>query len=381
MPFSRPTLTDLRAAAAADVDAALPGAQTVLRYSNLNVLAQTVAGGVHGLYGYLDWIAQQSTPFSATAPEYVEAWGGLKGVVRKAATSAGGAVGFTGAPASLIEALTRLVRADGVVYQLDADVTLGGGGTASGTVTAVEAGISGNSPAGTTLVLSSPISGVGSTATCPDGLTGGVDVEDTAALKTRMLQAYAGRGRGGAPDDYETWALEVPGVTRAWPQRNGIGPGTVVVLFMMDLVNIADDGFPQGTDGVAADETRGTPATGDQLTVADYIFGPGRRPVTALVYVAAPSPNTVTFTIAGVASVPTRALIDAAIDTVFIDQGEPGGLVEMSHLESAISAIPAAVGYVITAVVCSDGAVSPGATGNITSNAGFLPVRGATTWS
>ena len=52
-----------------------------------------------------------------------------------------------------------------------------------------------------------------------------------------------------------------------------------------------------------------------------------------------------------------------------------------STVESAISAIAGTDGFVITAEACSHGAIAPGAAGNITSNAGYLPVRGLITWA
>jgi uncharacterized phage protein gp47/JayE len=380
MPFSRPTLTELREGVLADFSGSLPDADALLRYSNVNVLGQVMAGAVHGSYGYLDYIARQAVPFTAT-DEYLEAWAGLKGVARKPAVAAGGAVNFTGAPGALILADTELVRSDGEVYRLTGAVTLSGGGAGTGQVIAVVAGQGGEAPAGATLVLSSPIAGVSSTVVAPAGLAGSAAVESNDALRTRMLQAYSAPARGGAEGDYIRWALEVPGVTRAWVQRNALGPGTVVVRFMMDESRVAYDGFPQGADGVAAAEVRAAAAEGDQLAVADYMFS--LQPVTALVWAVAPLQNVVDFTLAGLggASVSTRDLVEAAIATVLFEQGEPGGLVELSYIEAAIATIPAAAGFVITDVVVSNGSVTPSGDGNITSDTGYLPVLGAVTYS
>jgi hypothetical protein len=54
MPFQRPTLTDLKSEAAADVSAALPGSDPLLRFSNLAIMAKVQAGLANGHYGYLD---------------------------------------------------------------------------------------------------------------------------------------------------------------------------------------------------------------------------------------------------------------------------------------------------------------------------------------
>jgi hypothetical protein len=67
------------------------------------------------------------------------------------------------------------------------------------------------------------------------GITGGNDEEGTEQLRARYLLRLREPPEGGADQDYEEWALEVPGVTRAWvyPHENGLG--TVVVRFVRDL--------------------------------------------------------------------------------------------------------------------------------------------------
>jgi uncharacterized phage protein gp47/JayE len=132
--------------------------------------------------------------------------------------------------------------------------------------------------------------------------------------------------------------------------------------------------------GVASAEARDVAAAGDPLLVADHIFP--LQPVTALVYVLIPLQNTVTFTIdlAG-ASAELKAQVEAALDAAFVAFGEPGGKVNNSDLEAVIRAIPGTAGFVITAEGCTNGEVSPGAAGNITSDAGYLPVRGVITWT
>ncbi|MFL9997989.1 baseplate J/gp47 family protein [Paraburkholderia sediminicola] len=95
MPFARPTLTQLRNQVAQDLNASLPGADALLRFSNLHVLGDIQAALAHMLYGYLDWIAFQATPITST-DEYLEAWGALKGLPRKGASQSSGTVIFKG---------------------------------------------------------------------------------------------------------------------------------------------------------------------------------------------------------------------------------------------------------------------------------------------
>jgi len=390
MPFQRPTLSQLRGQVAADINAAIPGADGLLRFSNVAILGKSLAGLAHLHYGYLDFIALQAVPYTATE-EFLEGWAALKGITRNAASTATGSVTFTGTSGTLIPASTLLSRGDGYQYKTNADATIGGGGTISAAITAVlppvdpitnpgGGGASGNADSGTVLTLGTAIPGVSSSATS-SALTGGADVETDASLRNRMLLAYQAPPQGGDAEDYVEWALAVPGVTRAWVTPHGLGAGTVIVRMMFDVAEAVHNGFPQGTDGVAAAETRDSAATGDQLAVANHIFA--LQPVTALVYAVAPTANTVNFTINGIsgASSDTKAAIAAAIDDVFVREGAPGGAidpqtglafgpVDLSSIESAIAAIAGTAGFVIT---------SPSS--NITSGTGAIPIRGTVTYT
>ncbi|MDD4952837.1 MAG: baseplate J/gp47 family protein, partial [Desulfovibrionaceae bacterium] len=100
------------------------------------------------------------------------------------------------------------------------------GGAASAPVDAVEAGTGGNESAGVSLTLTSPVSGVQSTAAvAAGGITGGADQEADEALRARLITRIQQSPHGGAGYDYVAWALEVSGVTRAWcyPEHMGLG--------------------------------------------------------------------------------------------------------------------------------------------------------------
>lgn len=377
MPFARPALADLRAQAQSDLAAKLPGSDPLLRFAILRVLADMQAEGVSANFGYLDWIAKQSTPFTATG-EALEAWAAFKGVIRKpAAPATGQASAVGGTVGRVLDAGTPFSRGDGAAFVTTEAATVAGDGTITVSIAAVTPGAAGTLVTGSALVIGQAVAGVPSSWAATAG-TPGVDVELDEALRTRMLQAYADPPQGGAASDYVRWALEVPGVTRAWPAGSAQGPGTVVVYFMMDVAEAAFGGFPQGTNGVATGETRDAPATGDQLTVANFILP--LQPVTALVYGYAPGQNVVTFTISlPGASDAVKTAVSAAIDAAFLAFGAPGGTVEKSDIEGLIEVLAGTRGYVITAEACTHGSVTP-TDGNIVSAAGYLPVRGALTW-
>lgn len=365
MPYGRPTLTNLRLQILQDINAAqiidANGAVLVglLQQAILRVVANAQAGLSYEHYGYLDWIAKQAVPWTATG-EFLEGWANLKGVTRLAATATTGTASFAGSPDDTdVPSGTLIVRADGVTYATTADQVV-----AAGMVTlsmqAVSAGAAGNFNSGAVFRLGSPIIGILPTSTGSAQVTAGSDQQTDAALRTRMLLAYSAPPQGGDRQDYIEWALAVPGVTRAWITPNGMGAGTVVVYVMLDAAEAAFSGFPQGTNGVAAAETRDAPATGDQLTVANAILP--LQPVTALVYLNAPTPQPTAFTVADLGANNTAAMqtqINAALDDMFLRLGQAGGTVnpatgaawagiEPSDWYGALEAIPGLSEFKVT---------------------------------
>lgn len=382
MPYSRKTLTELRLQVLQDIASALPGSDPLLRFSNLNIMGVVQAGLAHLHNGFIDYIAQQSNPYTATG-EYLEAWAALKGVFRIPAHASTGTWHTTGTNGVEIPSGTPLVRGDGQKYTTTADGTIASG-TVTVPVTAVadpagKLGAVGNCDVGTVLTLGTAIAGVNSTGAAATNFTGGADLEKDEALRARMLLAYQTPAHGGSAADYVDWALEVPGVTRAWCVPNVYGSGTVGVYIMFDSAEAAHGGFPQGTNGVSqfdhgpvAGAPRDTVATGDQLAVADWISV--LQPVTALVYALAPGASPVNFTIDGIpgASTSVKNQINAAIDSVLLQYAKITGAattVDISFVNAAIAAIPGTSGFVIS---------SPA--GNIVTASGQLPTRGTVTY-
>lgn len=382
MPYSRRTLSQLRSDVAQDIASALPGSDPLLRYSNLAIMGAIQAGLAHENFGYLDWIAQQSVPFTATE-EFLEGWAALKRVFRIPAHVSGGTVTFTGTAGKEIPAGTPFVRGDGFNYVTTADGTIG-----STTVTVAAAavadpagltGANGNCDAGTAFTLSVVIPGVQSAAFAASNFTGGADLEQDEALRKRMLLAFQNPPHGGSRADYVEWALEVAGVTRAWCVPNAFGSGTVAVYVMFDVAEASHGGFPQGSNGVSQYDVgptgvpRDTVATGDQLAVADAISVV--QPVTALVYALRPAAALQNFTIAGIAgaSSGTKTAIANAITNAFLRLGQvqpTSSTINLNDIESAIGTVPGTDGFVITSPV-----------GNITTATGSLPVLGTVTYT
>ena len=312
MPFETPSLPVLVDRTQSDL------ASDTLRRSDAQVLARTLAGTAYGLYGYLDWIAEQILPDRADE-ETLERIAQLRLTQpRNPAQPASGTASFTAVAGAVVDAETVLQAADGRTYRVTTNVTtVAGLNTVA--VEAVDAGTLGNADTGLALTLVQPVAGVTNSFTVlAPGLTGGIAQESIESLRARVIRSYRVIPHGGSAADYETWALEVPGVTRAWCRGNYVGPGTVGLFVMRD-----GDDVP-------------VPNPAQLAEVKAYIEP--LRPVTAELYVLAPVEVPVTYSIH---PVPDTTAIRAAIQAQLIDlHDREAGLGEtllLTHIAQAIS--------------------------------------------
>ena len=367
MPYSTPTLSELIAQGQQDVaNAGIPGVDALLRFAVLQVLATTQAGMSWEHYGYLAWIALQAVPWTST-DEYLAGWAALKGVFLETPTPASSTqVGFVAtANSAPIASGTSVIRSDNVAYVTTADSILANG-LAVVPVQAVLAGSGGNALAGVTMTLGSPVAGVQASGAFLQPATGGADVETQDDFRGRMIAAYQNPGRGGDAQDYVEWATDVSGVTRAWPNPNGFGPGTVVVYVMLDEANAAEGGFPQGSNGAAVADNRYPAATGDQLRVANAIYP--LQPVTARVIVCAPIAQPINFVISDLKAgntVVNQGLIATALKDMFLRISSPGGTIDPNAWNEAIASVSSVGTFNV-----------PTPNAPVTAPTGFIPTLG-----
>ena len=355
MPFQRPTLQQLIDRVSTDIASRLPGtSKTLLRNSLAAILARAEAGAVHSLYGYLDFIARQALPDTAEE-EYLLRWARIwlpEG--RKPATYAQGvnAVQVTGTAGVPLPAGTFFVRQDGQQFYTETDLSMA---TTTGlaSVVADSPGAAANTAPGASLSLLVPVAGFQASAlVVAPGIGGGVEVETDQALRARLIRRIQQPPQGGSESDYETWALEVPGVTRAWvyPLTPDLGSVTVIV---------------------ANDNSSNAPIPDAATVDAARAYIEQRRPVTAEVFVSAPTllvqdiiaairPNTLQ----------TQASALAELQDLFLREASPGGTIPISKIREAVS---------IAAGVEDSSISSP--TGNVVGGPGQIPVLGAITWS
>ncbi len=349
MPHSRPSLPEIINRVRTDVISRLVQ-DDVLRRADAEVYARVVAAVTHGLYGYLEWISRQFIYDTAEA-EILDRWASLwLNVPRKPAAAATGSVTFTGSIGAVVPVGALLQALDGVRYQTTAGTTL----TGTTAVLAVEAVIpaaAGNRAGGQSLSLAVPLAGV-QPAAIAGALSGGADEEDDESLRARLIARIQTPPHGGARADYVGWALEVPGVTRAWCYPLELGAGTVTVRFMRD------------------DDAGGAiPDAGEVAAVLAHIEP--LKPVTAALTVLAPVAAPLAFTIAVTPNTAAvRATVQAELADLIRREAEPGGTLLLSRIRAAISAAAGESNYVMT-VPAAD----------VVSPVGSITTLGVITWS
>jgi len=230
MPWTRPTLEQIKTRIVKGIESRLTGNVALLRRALLRIIARAFAGAIHTSYGYLAFIVRQIFVITAEDPYLI--WHGKKwGVNRKAASFAAGQVKFTGVDGALIEEDTRWQTDEGVEYGTLSDVTISGGEAIVDTQ-AVEAGTDGNLAVTSTGSLIEPIDDVDNEVTVTTAIEGGVDAEDPEAHRLRILQRIQFPPMGGNDQDYIRWATSVVGVGRAWTYPLADGAGTVGVAII-----------------------------------------------------------------------------------------------------------------------------------------------------
>lgn len=359
MPFERPTLPTLIARFKADLRAYTDGGDALLRRSVERVLSKVVPGLTHGLYGHLAWVARQLLP-DTCEPEGVLRWAAILGITLRPAAAAIGRARFeTTGPLIPIGHLVR--RADGVRYFVTAATALVG--EVEVELEAEVPGAAANADMGTPLTLVSPVAGVNSAGvvTDPDGLHDGVDVEDVdVSLRERVLQRLKNPPRGGGRGDYVAWALEVPGVTRAWETPRVLGAGTVGVQFVTDDALTGTIPTPGKVDEVEAYLVERAPVTIgraiDGQWVGVIVSAPTAHPINPSILVTPDTPE-------------VRLAVTAELEDFLRREAAPGKRIALSRFREAISSAAGEHEHAL---------LSP--TTDIVPAPGHLPVLGTPTW-
>ena len=146
------------------------------------------------------------------------------------------------------------------------------------------------------------------------------------------------------------WALEVPGVTRAWVYPLEQGSGTVVVRFVRDGdASIIPDAAAVALVQAHIDAVR-------PVTAAATVLAPVASPVNYQIQL---TPNTAA----------VRAAVEAELRDLHLREAIPSGTLLLSHINEAISIAAGETDHVLVAPVAN---VSPGV--------GYIATFGSITW-
>lgn len=330
MPFTRPTLQELVDRIQSDFETRIDGATSLLRRAVLTVMARVYAGAVHLLYGFLDFLATQLFVTTAESTKLNE-FGSELNVERTAAVAATGTGEATGTTGVNIPAGSELQTSDGKKYTIDASVSIVGG-VADVDFTASVAGEDGNDDPAIELTFTSPIVGVDSVVTVDaDGISGGADEELDDAYRERILTRKRQPPHGGAEFDYEEWAKEVSGVTRAWALPLYNGAGTIGLIFVRD--NDSGSIFPDASERQEVYDyivEHTDPNTGE-LVGLPVTAEPGFQileatPLTVDIDIDL-EPNTAT----------VQAAVEDELDDLILREGGPEETLYLSRISQAIS--------------------------------------------
>ncbi|WP_333620371.1 baseplate J/gp47 family protein [Pantoea septica] len=350
--FTRPTLPQLITAVRSDILTRLAADTTLaaLRRTDAEVYGRVQAAAVHTVYGYIDYLARNLLPDLADE-DWLTRHANMKRCPRKPATAATGFVRWSVANAVItIPAGVTIQRDDLVSFTTTAAAT-SAGGVLRVPVTCDTAGKSGNTDDGLAMRLVSPVTGLTS-AGVADSIQGGDDVEDLEVWRARVIERWYWTPQGGADGDYEVWAKEVAGVTRAWTYRHWSGRGTVgVMVANSDLINPIPDAAT-----VAA--------------VKAYIE-PLAPVAGADIYVFAPTPRVVNFQIRLNPDAPeTRFAVEAELRSMMLRDGGPESSLKPSRISEAISIATGEYSHTL---------VSPSS--DITIGKGEIGVVGTISWT
>lgn len=368
--FQRPSPVEILLRVKADIESEIAGVSARLRHTTENGLAKAITGVSHSLHGHLSWLASQFLPSADMAERTLLRTGDAFGVARKQATAATRTINVTGSGGDLPEDAQWIRVSDGYVWEVDADhddittaepVQV----TASEASVAALGGAAGNLEPGEVIQLVSPIAGIVGTATVVEDEeteVDGSDLETISAYLARVIERWRNPPKGGAPGDFETWALEVPGVTRAWEYvgvdgEGNPGLGQVSLTFMRDN---DDDPIPD-VDAVAAVQAYiDARFYGARCTV----FAPVAEPFD---YSARITPNTAT--VKDAVQLGDDATATGEVPDMIRRDAIPGGTIRLSRLDEAISAATGETSHEL---------VSP--TSNKTHAFGVIAVPGARTF-
>lgn len=357
MGYDVRSVDELAAEARGYFESAVDGAVVPVWPNTFDVVAKAMAmlGQEHELRR--SWLYDQLFVLSA-AEGSLERHGYELGLVRAPGAPSVGAASFPAGAGVVVPAELRFVRPDGTSYR-----SVGAATAAAGTVTvqleAESIGAAGDTAAGVAIRLASesvaPEGFTPTGAVAAGGLSGGADEEDLRAFRARVLARRRRPPACGNAADWERWT------------REALGP--VAGVF---VDSFSDDARAVWLQFTVTDQPNGVPSFAQVAVVQAYVADPVRRPVTARVFVSAPTVSAVNVVISDLSpdTADVRASIAAEIALAFAERVEPGKPSAVFRLKRSLLA-----GAISRIVGEGYNLVEPA--GTLTFASGVLPTLGS----
>ena len=338
--ITTPTAKELSTQILADFEGAFGQSVPILPKAFLRALATVLGGALALLYRFLRWTYDQL--FAATADEDALIRQGQEyGLFMRQATSSIIEMQIVGDSGALIPSGTIWTGNNGLAYTQRGDALIADTGLATGIrLECLVSGSSGSLGVGNRLAVASPVGGVIG-ASCTAIIVEGEDAETVEEFRARVIQRKAGQPQGGSAADYVGWAMEVPGVVKAFAFRTATGTVTVYPL--------------EDTSGDAR-----IPVASKIAEVLEYVSNPARRPLCATTLVAAMTERTVDISITSLTpnDATTRSAIESAVrDYLYAaypkqypDEPNPTNVVSVAAIWSAILYAGASAASVVMTV-------------------------------
>jgi uncharacterized phage protein gp47/JayE len=269
-----PTATEFSDQILADIEGAVGQNSPILPKAFLRVLSKALGGALALVCRIIRWSYAQIFPATADE-EALQRRAAEYGLSQRPAVAVVVDVTVTGDNDTQIPAGT-VWSANGYQFSQNALAVISLG-TVTVRLTCTEGGAAPTPIAGDDFTVASPITGIAS-AEAAAIISEGEDEETVEEFRVRVMARCSHQPQGGSAADYVDWAMEVPGIIKAFAFRTAAGEVTVYPL--------------ESSSG-----TSRVPAAGKLAEVLDYVSNPSRRPLCADVLVAAMTERTVDITI------------------------------------------------------------------------------------
>ncbi|MDD0853002.1 baseplate J/gp47 family protein [Halobacteriovorax sp. GB3] len=347
--MERPTLKELVTRVKSDFNYRLSGESITLRYTLATVFSYVIAGVAHLLYSFISYLADMLMPDKAKGI-WLERHGSIWGIKKKSEDYATGTAIFTGSENAGVGVDKVLNAGTGLQYRTTSSGFIKNG-VLELPIICEDPGERGNLEDSDFLELNSPIPGVkDEVSIASPGITNGLNRETEEFYQQRVVERIRNPIAGGNDGDYERWAKEVSGITRAWTFPEYLGGWTVGVTFVQDG---QEDIVPNAAKVLEVQEyLNERRCVGAEI----FCFAPEAKPVDVELVVDPDSPE-------------VRAAVESELRDLVIREAQPGKTIPLTHIREAISVATGEYDHTL---------ISP--TEDVTFQQNEIPVPGSVVW-